>query len=89
MMHLWGTLCKFTFHVHFFVVKFVNCILKNITFCAYILYGLQEGFVRVDHDYVLKSAELAKAGGCSHFHLESSKGADKTSSFLYLKTKVL
>lgn len=46
-----------------------------------------EGFVRVDHDYVLKSAELAKAGGCSHFHLESSKGADKTSSFLYLKTK--
>ncbi|XP_051983987.1 oxidoreductase HTATIP2 [Xyrauchen texanus] len=46
-----------------------------------------EGFVRVDHDYVLKAAELAKAGGCSHFHLESSKGADKTSSFLYLKTK--
>ncbi|XP_062868844.1 oxidoreductase HTATIP2 [Trichomycterus rosablanca] len=46
-----------------------------------------EGFIRVDHDYVLKSAELARAGGCSHFHLESSKGADKTSSFLYLKTK--
>ncbi|XP_060733250.1 oxidoreductase HTATIP2 isoform X1 [Tachysurus vachellii] len=46
-----------------------------------------EGFIRVDHDYVLKSAELAKAGGCTHFHLESSKGADKTSSFLYLKTK--
>ena len=48
----------------------------------------QEGFVRVDHDYVLKSAELAKAGGCSQFHLESSKGADKGSSFLYLKVKV-
>lgn len=46
-----------------------------------------EGFVRVDHDYVLKSAELAKAGGCSHFNLESSRSADKTSSFLYLKTK--
>ncbi|NP_001187581.1 oxidoreductase HTATIP2 [Ictalurus punctatus] len=46
-----------------------------------------EGFIRVDHDYVLKSAELAKAGGCTHFHLESSKGADKTSSFLYLNTK--
>ncbi|XP_072528262.1 oxidoreductase HTATIP2 [Salminus brasiliensis] len=46
-----------------------------------------EGFIRVDHDYVLKSAELAKAGGCTHFHLESSKGADKSSSFLYLKTK--
>ncbi|KAG5270133.1 hypothetical protein AALO_G00189110 [Alosa alosa] len=46
-----------------------------------------EGFIRVDHDYVLKSAELAKAGGCSHFNLESSKGADKTSGFLYLKVK--
>ncbi|KAG7277220.1 hypothetical protein CRUP_000449 [Coryphaenoides rupestris] len=46
-----------------------------------------EGFVRVDHDYVLKSAELAKAGGSSQFHLESSKGADKNSGFLYLKVK--
>ncbi|XP_028812656.1 oxidoreductase HTATIP2 [Denticeps clupeoides] len=46
-----------------------------------------EGFVRVDHDYVLQSAELAKAGGCSHFNLESSKGANKDSSFLYLKVK--
>ncbi|XP_008404171.1 oxidoreductase HTATIP2 isoform X1 [Poecilia reticulata] len=46
-----------------------------------------DGFVRVDHDYVLKSAELAKAGGCSQFHLESSRGADKKSSFLYLKVK--
>lgn len=69
------------------LVNFVNCMINNAT-CS-ILNGLQEGFVRVDHDYVLKSAELAKAGGCSHFHLESSKGADKTSSFLYLKTKVL
>uniref|UniRef100_A0A1A8Q7T2 Protein HTATIP2 n=1 Tax=Nothobranchius rachovii TaxID=451742 RepID=A0A1A8Q7T2_9TELE len=46
-----------------------------------------DGFVRVDHDYVLKSAELAKAGGCTHFHLESSRGADKNSNFLYLKVK--
>ncbi|XP_064169090.1 oxidoreductase HTATIP2 isoform X1 [Anguilla rostrata] len=46
-----------------------------------------EGFIRVDHDYVLKSAQLAKAGGCGHFHLESSKGADKTSGFLYLRVK--
>ncbi|CAN9506660.1 unnamed protein product [Ophioblennius macclurei] len=46
-----------------------------------------DGFVRVDHDYVLKSAELAKAGGCSQFHLESSRGANKDSSFLYLKVK--
>ncbi|KAK2853686.1 hypothetical protein Q5P01_006347 [Channa striata] len=46
-----------------------------------------EGFVRVDHDYVLKSAELAKVGGCKQFHLESSRGADKNSNFLYLKVK--
>ncbi|KAM6942636.1 oxidoreductase HTATIP2 [Xenentodon cancila] len=46
-----------------------------------------DGFVRVDHDYVLKSAELAKAGGCRQFHLESSRGADKNSNFLYLKVK--
>uniref|UniRef100_H3CW53 Protein HTATIP2 n=2 Tax=Tetraodon nigroviridis TaxID=99883 RepID=H3CW53_TETNG len=45
------------------------------------------GFVRVDHDYVLKSAELAKSGGSTQFHLESSRGADKNSSFLYLKVK--
>ncbi|KAM3918208.1 oxidoreductase HTATIP2 isoform 2-T2 [Leptodactylus fuscus] len=47
----------------------------------------EAGFIRVDHDYVLKSAQLAKAGGCQHFNLESSKGADKESSFLYLRVK--
>lgn len=46
-----------------------------------------EGFVRVDRDYVLKSAELAKTGGCKHFNLLSSKGADKSSNFLYLQVK--
>lgn len=46
-----------------------------------------DGFIRVDHDYVLKSAELAKAGGSTQFHLESSRGADKNSNFLYLKVK--
>ncbi|XP_077185468.1 protein HTATIP2 isoform X2 [Paroedura picta] len=46
-----------------------------------------DGFVRVDHDYVLHSAELAKAGGCRHFVLQSTKGADASSSFLYLRVK--
>ncbi|XP_069761014.1 oxidoreductase HTATIP2 [Narcine bancroftii] len=46
-----------------------------------------EGFIRVDYDYVLKSAQLAKAGGCTHFTLQSSKGADKSSSMLYPKIK--
>ncbi|XP_073514330.1 oxidoreductase HTATIP2 isoform X1 [Phyllobates terribilis] len=47
----------------------------------------EAGFIRVDHDYVLQSAQLAKAGGCQHFNLESSKGANKGSSFLYLRVK--
>ncbi|XP_005401778.1 PREDICTED: oxidoreductase HTATIP2 isoform X2 [Chinchilla lanigera] len=46
-----------------------------------------EGFVRVDRDYVLKSAELAKSGGCKHFNLVSSGGADTSSKFLCLQVK--
>uniref|UniRef100_A0A8C9PST5 Uncharacterized protein n=1 Tax=Spermophilus dauricus TaxID=99837 RepID=A0A8C9PST5_SPEDA len=41
-----------------------------------------EEFVHVDGDYVLKSAELAKAGGYKYFNLLSSKGADRSSKFL-------
>ncbi|XP_046375583.1 oxidoreductase HTATIP2-like isoform X1 [Haliotis rufescens] len=46
-----------------------------------------KGFVRVDHDYVLISAEIAKARGCKHFSLVSSQGANKNSSMLYTRTK--
>ncbi|XP_068248417.1 oxidoreductase HTATIP2-like [Palaemon carinicauda] len=46
-----------------------------------------KGFVRVDRDYVTESAKLLKDGGCSHFHLISSQGANKNSNFLYTKTK--
>lgn len=46
-----------------------------------------EGFYRVDHDYVVETAKLTKEGGCKHFHLISSGGANKNSSFLYFKTK--
>lgn len=52
------------------------------------LFPPQAGFVRVDRDYVLKSAELAKAGGCKHFNLLSAAGANKSSYFLYLQIKV-
>ncbi|XP_054859334.1 oxidoreductase HTATIP2-like [Eublepharis macularius] len=45
------------------------------------------GFVRVDRDYIQHSAELAKAGGCHHFILQSTKGADPSSSFFYLQVK--
>ncbi|XP_059150878.1 oxidoreductase HTATIP2-like isoform X2 [Physella acuta] len=46
-----------------------------------------QGFIRVDHDYVLLSAEIAKAEGCKHFSIVSSQGADKNSGFLYPRTK--
>ncbi|XP_067656232.1 oxidoreductase HTATIP2-like [Haliotis asinina] len=46
-----------------------------------------KGFVRVDHDYVLNAAEIAKARGCKHFSLVSSQGANKNSSLLYTRTK--
>ncbi|XP_061860001.1 oxidoreductase HTATIP2 isoform X1 [Colius striatus] len=47
-----------------------------------------DGFVRVDRDYVAQAAELARAGGCKHFVLQSSQGADPRSRFLYLRVKV-
>ncbi|CAI5764960.1 oxidoreductase HTATIP2 isoform X2 [Podarcis lilfordi] len=46
-----------------------------------------DGFVRVDRDYVEHSARLAKAGGCHHFVLQSSKGANSSSRFFYLRVK--
>ncbi|XP_005305393.1 oxidoreductase HTATIP2 [Chrysemys picta bellii] len=49
--------------------------------------GGADGLVRVDRDYVCMSAELAKAGGCKHFLLVSSSGADKHSIFFILKIK--
>ncbi len=48
-----------------------------------------EGFVRVDHDYVLESATLAKRAGCKDFHLVTSQGSNKDSWFLYPQTKGL
>ena len=46
-----------------------------------------DGFYKVDHDYVMNTAKLAKEGGCQHYSLCSSQGADKNSWFLYTKTK--
>ncbi|VDI61450.1 oxidoreductase [Mytilus galloprovincialis] len=47
------------------------------------------GFIKVDHDYVVNSAEVAKSVGCKHFLLVSSYGAKKDSFFLYPKTRLL
>lgn len=46
-----------------------------------------KGFVKVDRDYVLQAAEVAKSAGCQHFTLVSSTGASRDSFFLYPKTK--
>lgn len=45
------------------------------------------GFVKVDRDYVLKAAQIAKQGGCQQFHLLTSQGSNKNSWFLYPRTK--
>lgn len=46
-----------------------------------------ENFVRVDRDYVVDTARIAKEAGCQHFQLVTSNGANKDSMLLYLKTK--
>ncbi|XP_076450349.1 protein HTATIP2-like [Babylonia areolata] len=45
------------------------------------------GFVRVDHDYVLSAASIAKDEGCHHFSVISTMSANKNSSMLYTRTK--
>ena len=46
-----------------------------------------EGFVKVDHDYVLAAATLLKEAGCPEFHLLTSTGAKANSWLLYPSTK--
>ena len=46
-----------------------------------------EGFVKVDHDYVLHSAKILHTNNCSDFHLLTSKGSNADSWFLYPSTK--
>ncbi|CAL2033568.1 unnamed protein product [Caenorhabditis brenneri] len=46
-----------------------------------------DGFYKVDHDYVMSAAKLAKENGVKQFVLVSAGGADETSRFLYIKTK--
>ncbi len=42
---------------------------------------------KVDFDYVVKFARLAKEQNIDNFHLVSSAGANSKSWFLYMKTK--
>ena len=45
------------------------------------------GFYRVDHDYVLAAAKLARRAGTPTFGLVSSLGADASSRLFYLRVK--
>jgi oxidoreductase len=47
----------------------------------------KEGFYKVDHDYVVESARLAKAGGCKHLHLVTASSANKNSFIYYSQVK--
>lgn len=49
--------------------------------------GSAHAFYRVDHDYILRIAELTHAAGTATFVLNSTLGADVNGVGLYLKTK--
>lgn len=48
----------------------------------------QDGFIKVDHDYVVSVAKIAQELGCQHFTVVSALGADKNSMLRLCKTKV-
>jgi len=48
-----------------------------------------DGFVKIEHDYVVGVAKAAHEQGCKHFAVVSSQGANKNSFLLYAKTKGL
>ncbi|XP_035661148.1 oxidoreductase HTATIP2-like [Branchiostoma floridae] len=47
----------------------------------------KEEYIKSNHDYIVKVAELAKAGGCRHFLLTSAIDADKDSRMLHKRLK--
>lgn len=49
--------------------------------------GSQEAFKKVDHDYPLQLAKIARQNGVNQFILMSSLGANAGSSNFYMKTK--
>lgn len=49
--------------------------------------GSRERFHRIDHDYPVEIARLARAAGAKTFVLNSAKGADLTSPFFYSRVK--
>ena len=52
-----------------------------------LILNFQENFYKVDHDYILNIARIAKESGCEQFHLVTSSGANKNSLLYGLKVK--
>ena len=48
----------------------------------------QAEYYRINHDYVVSCAQLAKSGGCSQYHLVSAGGANKDSLLMPVRAKV-
>ncbi len=73
------------------IEKYSDLIKGDVMFCCLgttiKTAGSKEEFVKVDHTYVFKFAQLAKRNGVEKFVLISSLGADKNSSNFYLKVK--
>ena len=49
--------------------------------------GSKEAFYKVDHDYPLSLAAIAKAGGAKQYLIVTALGSDKNSSIFYNKVK--
>ena len=68
-----------------------DCLAADHVFCALgttiRTAGSQEAFRRVDHDYVVALARIARERGARHFLLVSSLGADPGSRVFYSRVK--
>jgi uncharacterized protein YbjT (DUF2867 family) len=70
-------------HAEWFAADWVFCALGTTIKKA----GTREAFRRVDFDYPLAVARLARERGAAHFLLVSARGADPRSSFFYNRVK--
>ena len=64
--------------VNIFKFFYLNFLIKILNECL-----IKEGFKKVDYDYIVNSARLAKENVCKHFHLVSSSGAGLIIKFLF------
>jgi len=70
-------------HPEWFAVDEVFCALGTTIAVA----GSQDAFRKVDHDYPLAAAKLARSQGAKHYLLVSALGANATSRIFYNRVK--